>query len=101
MVFTSRLPELVLAAQAGLIEINEILNTRYLQRKSVESEPKVRRMAAFRSLQQLKELQHTLLTVRINLAAMLNVFTAYELYQLVKSSHPHMFLCHMQLLTAL
>lgn len=78
MIQSSTLPDLVLTARMSLAEIDEILNTRYLQRRSVESEPKARRMSGFRSPQRLKELKHTLLTVRINLAASLSAFIAYD-----------------------
>lgn len=91
MIQSSTLPDLVSIARASLAEIDDILSTRFLRRGSVESEPKTRRMSGFRSPQRLKELQHTLLTVRINIAAILSAFIAYEIYQLVISLPFHSF----------
>ncbi|KAK4196656.1 hypothetical protein QBC40DRAFT_6024 [Triangularia verruculosa] len=71
----SRLADVISTAQGSLKEINDILKATYIQPSS-EGSVRLRRSARFRPQQRLKELQYTLLMIRINITAMLSVFTA-------------------------
>jgi hypothetical protein len=72
----SRLPQVVLAARANLQELDSTLRTALSPRKSANKVSSVRHIAYLKLYQRLKELQRVMLTIRINLTAMLDVFVA-------------------------
>ncbi|KAI0133011.1 hypothetical protein BJ170DRAFT_269441 [Xylariales sp. AK1849] len=81
----SRLPRAVLAAHTNLVELDETLITILLRRNSATSVTRVCYVAHFKLHQRLEELQRVLLTIRIKLTAMLDVFAASRSIQ-IKSS---------------